>query len=211
MRKILFWAAMVFVVVFGVLAATRAIWQDPTEQQWAKKFIKKINILPKEQNQAYAQSCSGCHMLYAPATLPARSWQKIMAGLRDHFGDNAEVSEEARKEITAYLVRNAAENDPKNIYAEPMLNLLKPDETPMRISDTQYFKLMHDFVKPDMVQGNPDVKTFANCEACHYEALQGRFNRKAVIIPNYHLDRVGVWKRGKKQVFHEQEVKQILE
>ena len=211
MRKALFWFAMVFVVVFGVLAATRTIWQDPGEQRWAKKFIKKINALPKESNQAYEQSCRGCHMLYAPAMLPARSWRRIMSDLSNHFGDDAEVQDDVRKEITDYLVRNAAERDPKNVYAEPMLNLLKPDETPLRISDTTYFKLMHDFVKPAMVQGNPDVKTFANCEACHYEALQGRFNRKAVIIPNYHLDRVGVWKKGKKPVFHEKEIKTILE
>ena len=210
MGKKLFWTIIIAVVVFGVLAATRSIWQDPMKQDWAKNYITKITILPKEQSLAYEQSCSACHMLYAPATLPSRSWEKIMKGLDNHFGDNAELSPAVNTEITAYLKRNAADHDKENLYAKPLLNLLEPNETPMRISDTKYFKIMHDFVKPDMVEGNPDVKTFANCAACHYEALNGRFNRKAVIIPNYHLDRVGFWKRGEKKVMQEQPVKQIL-
>ncbi len=211
MGKKMFWAIIVGVIIFGVLAATRSIWQDPMKQDWAVNYIEKITILPKEKSDAYAQSCSACHMLYAPATLPSRSWEKIMQGLADHFGDNAEIDETIRTEVTAYLVDNAADHDVENLYAKPLLNLLESDELPLRISDTKYFKIMHDFVKPDMVEGNPKVKTFARCEACHYEALGGRFNRKAVIIPNYHLDRVGFWKRGEKKVLKEQPVKQILE
>ena len=192
MSKKVFWAVMLGIVVFGILAATRAIWQDPAEQIWMKGMIKKLHVLPSEQNLAYDKACASCHMLYAPSMLPARSWKKVMAGLSDHFGDNAEVSVEVRDEVSLYLQRFAADKV-ENIYAQSMLGLLGDDETPLRISETKYFTLLHDVVRPAMIEGNLDVKSVARCEACHYEALEGRYNRFAVRIPNYYKE--GVWRQ----------------
>ena len=78
MSKKMFWAVMIGVVLFGVLAATRSIWQNPADQTWMQGMIPKINILPKEKNMAYEQACASCHMLYAPSTLPADSWKKMI-------------------------------------------------------------------------------------------------------------------------------------
>ncbi len=150
---------------------------------WAEERTR-VDMAAIEKNAVYEKECASCHIAYAPSLLPARSWQKIMGDLRNHFGDDAEVSEGVRKAITAYLVRNAAEHDSRR-YAKSMLGLLKADETPMRISDTAYFKLMHDTVKPRMVQANPDVGSFARCEVCHHQAMQGKFNRIDAVIPNY--------------------------
>ncbi len=191
MNKKVFWSIMIGIVVFGVLAATRAIWQDPAEQTWMKGMIKKLHVLPSEQNLAYDKACASCHMLYAPSMLPARSWQALMTGLHDHFGDNAEVSEEVRIEVSAYLQKYAADKV-ENIYAQPMLDLLEDSDTPLRISETKYFILLHDTVRPEMIAGNPDVQSVARCEVCHYEALEGRYNRFAVRIPNYYKE--GVWR-----------------
>ncbi|MDQ6983700.1 MAG: hypothetical protein Q9M44_03185, partial [Ghiorsea sp.] len=154
MSKKVFWAVMLGIVVFGILAATRAIWQDPADQIWMKGMIKKLHVLPSEQNLAYDKACASCHMLYAPSMLPARSWKKVMAGLSDHFGDNAEVSAEVRDEVSLYLQRFAADKV-ENIYAQSMLGLLGDDETPLRISETKYFTLLHDVVRPAMIEGNP--------------------------------------------------------
>ncbi len=192
MSKKMFWILMIGVVLFGSLAATRTLWQDPGEQTWLQDYIPKLNILPKEKNLAYEKACAACHMLYAPSTLPARSWAKLMQGLNNHFGDNAEVQKDIGIEISNYLQDNAADKV-ENVYAQPMMNLLESDELPLRISDVKYFKLVHDMIRPEMVEGNPDVRTFARCETCHYEALEGRFNKFAVRIPNYYLQ--GVWKK----------------
>ena len=146
--------------------------------------ISRVEVAALEPSNAYQQACASCHMLYAPSMLPARSWQKMMSNLNNHFGDNAEVTAVVNAEVMAYLKRNAAEND-KRRYAKSMLGLLKDEETPDYISDTKYFKLMHDAVKPRMVLGNPDVRSFARCEACHSQAQQGKFNRIEAIIPNY--------------------------
>ncbi|MDH5218993.1 MAG: diheme cytochrome c, partial [Gammaproteobacteria bacterium] len=39
----------------------------------------------------YKEECSACHMAYQPGLLPARSWEKMMDNLADHFGENAEL------------------------------------------------------------------------------------------------------------------------
>ena len=146
--------------------------------------IARVDVAPLETSKAYQQACASCHMLYAPSMLPARSWKQIMLSLDNHFGDNAEVTAEVNAEVTAYLKRNAAEND-KRRYAKSMLGLLNDGEIPNAISDTKYFKLMHDAVKPNMVLGNPDVRTFARCEVCHSQAQEGKFNSIEAKIPNY--------------------------
>ena len=36
-------------------------------------------------NPTYAEECGSCHLAYPPGLLPAASWAKLMAGLRQHF------------------------------------------------------------------------------------------------------------------------------
>jgi hypothetical protein len=45
-----------------------------------------------------------CHMAFQPALLPAESWRGIMAGLADHFGEDASLEAGLAGEIEAYLV-----------------------------------------------------------------------------------------------------------
>lgn len=184
---------MIGIVLFGVLAATRTIWQNPADLTYLQKYIPKLDVLPKEKSVAYEKACASCHMAYAPSMLPARSWKKIMTGLDYHFGDNAEVEPQIEKEISDYLQRNAADQV-ENVYAQPMLKLLKADDVPLRLSDTKYFKLRHDVVKAEMVTGNPEVMSVARCDVCHHEALDGRFNKFNVRIPNY-IHPEGRWLR----------------
>ncbi|MDX8387771.1 MAG: hypothetical protein R8M46_04445 [Ghiorsea sp.] len=184
MSKKLFWVVMIGVVLFGVLAATRSFWQNPADLTYLRAFIPKVNILPKEPNKQYEKACASCHMLYAPSMLPSHSWAKMMMNLDNHFGDNAEVEKAQETEISEYLQRNAADKV-ENIYAQAMLELLKEGETPLSISSTSYFKLLHDVVRPEMVSGNPDVMSVARCDICHHEAVGGRFNKFNVKIPNY--------------------------
>jgi len=190
MNKKLFWGLIFGIGIFSTLAATRSMWMDVDDLKFLRTYIPKIHVLPKEQSLAYEQACASCHMLYAPSMLPARSWKKMMSGLDDHFGDNAELEKNVEAEVSAYLQRNAADQV-ENIYAQPLLNLLPEGSTPLRISDTTYFKFLHDVVKPDMVSGNLDVLSIARCDTCHHEALDGRFNKFAVRIPNYTLQ--GKW------------------
>lgn len=65
--------------------------------------------IPPVSDPVVAKECSSCHMLYPAGLLPSRSWTALMAGLKDHFGDNAELDAETAKRVTDYLTANAAE------------------------------------------------------------------------------------------------------
>jgi hypothetical protein len=54
--------------------------------------------VPPVRNPAMLKECGVCHIAYPPQMLPARSWKKIMAGLADHFGENATLPEAARRD-----------------------------------------------------------------------------------------------------------------
>lgn len=56
----------------------------------------------------YRTECGDCHLAFPPALLPAGSWRAVMAGLEDHFGDNAELDPTTAREITGFLVQQAA-------------------------------------------------------------------------------------------------------
>jgi mono/diheme cytochrome c family protein len=135
-------------------------------------------------NELYRTECAACHMAYAPGLLPARSWEKMMAGLDDHFGDNAELDPDTAATITKYLVENAADRVDYRRSAKINRSIGK-NETPLRISETPYFKAKHDEIPARMVTGNPKVKSFANCAACHTQAEKGNFNEHDVRIPGF--------------------------
>lgn len=51
----------------------------------------------------YKSECSGCHIAYPPALLPAASWRVMMGNLQDHFRENAELDAMTAKQITGFL------------------------------------------------------------------------------------------------------------
>lgn len=70
---------------------------------------KAPGVAPVE-NPQYLEECGSCHFAYQPGLLPARSWTKVMAGLENHFGENAELPPEDVKSLTDYLLKNAADH-----------------------------------------------------------------------------------------------------
>jgi len=190
-NKKIFWVLVGSSMVFATLAATRSAWMDIEDLTFLRPLIPKLTLLAEEKNSAYENNCASCHMLYMPSLLPARSWKKMMGELDNHFGDNAEMGANETAEISAYLQANAGDKV-ENHYAIAMTNLLKDDETPLRITDTAYYKFLHDIVSPAMVTGNPKVTSFARCSTCHHEAVGGRFNKYAARIPGFIKE--GTWR-----------------
>lgn len=128
-------------------------------------------VLPAQVNAKWKQECSTCHIAYAPGLLPAESWRKVMAGLDKHFGSDASLTDQENKEITTFLVNNASTR-----WSAPT--------APLRITDSGWFKSKHDSheISP-AVWKNPEVKSPANCKACHSGAESGDFNEHNVRIP----------------------------
>lgn len=132
----------------------------------------------------YAKECGGCHFAYQPGLLPARSWQRLMANLADHFGDNAELPHEDAAAITDYLVRNAADrsNYRRSVKIDDSLSTR---QTPARITQVPYIVSKHDEIPARLITGNPKVKSLSQCQTCHTTAEAGSFSERAINIPGY--------------------------
>lgn len=128
-------------------------------------------LQPSQINAKFQQECSTCHIAYAPGLLPAESWRKVMTGLGKHFGSDASLTDQENKEIAAFLVNNAS-------------NRWSASTAPLRITESAWFKRKHDGheISPT-VWKNPQVKSPANCAACHPQAERGDFSERNIKIP----------------------------
>lgn len=115
---------------------------------------------PKE---AFQQECGACHWAYLPVLLPARSWRAITSDLSHHFGQNASLDSATTSEITGYLVKHAADAPGSN---HTFTRGLRASDTPLRVTDTPMWRDIHGEVNPAVFRRS-DVKSKANCMACH--------------------------------------------
>jgi hypothetical protein len=134
------------------------------------------------ENPIYIDECSSCHMAYPPQLLPAPGWQKIMHGLEDHFGENAEIDATTREVLENYLVQSSSTDS----YQKLFRNL--GNHVPLRITELPYFIHEHDEIPSRFIQANDKVSSLSQCNACHLGAERGQFDEDDVIIPG-----VGRW------------------
>jgi mono/diheme cytochrome c family protein len=138
-------------------------------------------------HERYVAECSSCHMAYPASFLPARSWKKLMGDLGNHFGDNAELSDATRQQITDYLLANAGDRSGDRRGAR-FAGSAPANETPLRITALPYFKREHREIPQRYIRDNPKVGSLSNCAACHTKAEQGSFREREISIPG-----VGRW------------------
>ncbi len=168
----------------GFLITGCAIGDDDDEYGERKRWGGNSLDVAPVTNAAYAEECGDCHMAYQPGFLPARSWEKLMATLDDHFDENAELDSETQQQLTQYLVENAADHANYK-RSNAMMRSLSANETPLSISETRYFIRKHDELPKQVVQNNPEVKSFSRCEVCHSQADTGSYDEDQVRIPGY--------------------------
>ncbi len=173
--------AVSFVMFTGIGGTAFSDEAAPFFRNW---FGKEKAPLPPVSNKRYLEECGSCHFAYQPGLLPAASWAKLISGLDEHFGENAELPKEEREEIGSYLMNNAADRAASGISAKFMRSL-RERQVPLRISEIPYFVKEHDELPRRMVQDNPEVKSFARCDACHTDAAEGIFDEHAVRIPGF--------------------------
>jgi len=114
----------------------------------------------------WLKECGSCHVAYPANMLPAASWKKLMGGLQDHFGTDASLTPDEQRHVTDFLVGQAGRGSASSL----------------RITQSAWFRHEHDEVRAD-VWKRAAVKSPANCQACHLEAAQGRFDEHAIRIP----------------------------
>ncbi len=146
---------------------------------WSLAARPGLGVPAPGLDPTYAEECGACHIAYHPSLLPRASWDALMAGLDDHFGENAGLDDATTARITAYLQDNGAEaydTKPANAFRRVTA------EKAFTITATPFWVRMHADI-PDRVFASKTVAQRGNCEACHSDARSGRFYPGAIDIP----------------------------
>jgi len=170
-------AVILLLLIFASAFFTFRGYLSDTEQEPYLPF-KGIVL---SDNELWREECGDCHMAYHPSLLPARSWQAVMDGQNDHFGDDLDLDEDVSAEISQFLLTNSAEQ----LVIEPSWKILRStpdDETPLRITEAIYWKDKHKDIAQrywdsDKVGGKGD------CGACHRDADAGTYEDAAMRLP----------------------------
>lgn len=132
-------------------------------------------------NANWNAECGDCHLAYHPSLLPARSWHKMFDQQDQHFEEDLMLDEALITELLAYAAAHAAEQEPTEA-AWKINTSLKPEESPLQITETKYWREQHSEIEEAIWQRG-DVRSKSNCAACHLDAEQGTFEDSAMRIP----------------------------
>jgi hypothetical protein len=132
------------------------------------------HYFPPVAEPVVKEECGSCHIAFAPSMLPASSWKRMMGDLRNHFGDDATVDSVLAARITEYLVNNAADTGGRR-YSDKWLRGVSTASAPLRITELPKWVKEHRKV-PDREWKHKDVRTKANCAACHTDAERGYYD-----------------------------------
>lgn len=127
--------------------------------------------MPPGVPPAYTAECAACHLAYPPGMLPAASWQRVMQGLDLHYGTDASLDGPTRQTIARWLQAHAGTY--KRVASAP------PQD---RITRSAWFERQHREIDSGVWQ-LPDVKSAANCGACHAGAGRGHFDDDDLRLP----------------------------
>ncbi|OYY95277.1 MAG: hypothetical protein B7Y41_01865 [Hydrogenophilales bacterium 28-61-23] len=136
---------------------------------------------PLAGNATWREECGSCHLDFHPGLLPARSWQKLFAGQSRHFGDDLGLDAATGKTLLAFALENAADHQ-RSEAAWKIDRSIKPDEAPLRITETPYWLNKHREIEA-AVWRSSKVLAKANCAACHLDAQAGTFEDAAMRLP----------------------------
>jgi len=163
-------AASAFLLAFAILAGSVL---------WAFSTMPPSGIREMTANEDFNTECGDCHEVYHPSLLPKASWTKLMAGLEDHFGEDASLDQETAINITAHLITYAAEawdTEASNRFS------IVSQAAPYQISATPYWVRKHDEVGEDVFK-RKGIGNKSRCAACHRDADSGHFDDQMIKIP----------------------------
>lgn len=126
---------------------------------------------PRTPPPVYEAECGSCHLAYPARFLGRSSWAAVLGALDRHFGTDASLDAPTLAEIRAYLDAGAR-SKPTERDGRPLL----------RITETSWFRREHP--RPDAtVWAHPEVRSPANCGACHREAASGSYRERDIRVP----------------------------
>jgi len=140
----------------------------------------EVTKLAPITNQTYQDLCGACHFAYQPFLLPSGSWEKILSGFDNHFGQAVEIDPESKKTIEEHLKNGAAEKSSARLAARIMKSL--GSATPLRITETPYIQKQHEEISSNVLK-REFIGSLSNCSACHQTAEKGSYNEDSVKVP----------------------------
>jgi len=166
-------------ILFAVGVSTIILFTQPA---LADEDDASSGVMPATEKQ-YTDECGACHFAYPAGLLPARSWEKLLSNLSDHFGENAELGADVAQSLNTYLTKNAADKV-RNRLSQRIARSVA-HTTPLRITETSFFKREHREVPQRLVKDNPQVQSFSKCQVCHTRAAAGSFSEEEINIPGH--------------------------
>ncbi|OGG94647.1 MAG: hypothetical protein A2527_05545 [Candidatus Lambdaproteobacteria bacterium RIFOXYD2_FULL_50_16] len=166
----------ILIALVSVFFASTSLLADSDDSKPGKK---KVAIKPVT-DKIYLEECGSCHFAYHAELMPESSWKALIEGLKTHFGEDASMEPAPLKQVTEYLLSNAADYS-QNSKARAMFKSAK-GQVFARISEVPFFLKEHHEIGPDVI-ARPKIKTWANCEACHPTAANGVYGERYIVIP----------------------------
>lgn len=173
------------ILIFGVMGSQLVLSDDDDDHHDRSRSLTRAEVRPVE-NDVYREECGACHFAYQPGLLPQSSWDKVMATLEDHFGDNAELDPALHRQLSEYLARYSADTDGRNFRRSRKLarSAIKAG-SPRRITEIPYFRHEHDEIPARVIKSSDKIGSLGRCEACHSRADKGSFREREISIPGY--------------------------
>ncbi len=132
------------------------------------------HYFPPVSDPLVKEECGSCHLAFAPSMLPASSWKRMMGDLKNHFGDDASLDSAVAEKIAAYLAAQAGDTGGRR-YGDKLLRGVSAEKAPLRITELPRWVREHREV-PAWEWKHKDVRTRANCTACHADAAKGYYD-----------------------------------
>ena len=121
------------------------------------------------------EECGSCHLAFAPSMLPASSWKRMMGDLKNHFGDDASVDAAYRRPHHRATCHQCSRYRAASATAASCCAACQRQRAPLRITELPKWVSEHRKV-PAWEWKHKDVRTKANCVACHADAARGYYD-----------------------------------
>ena len=185
MKTTIFSISAILMIV-TLLSNVPGIWNEAIGDDDHRENMRfKSSYVNPEKNPLYVEECGSCHIAYSPGLLPTSSWDKIMTGLDDHFGDNAELDTDTMTQISDYL--RSSTTGTANNQRSRKFTYSTSANTPIRITKLPYFIRKHDEV-PQRIVKSEQVGSLSRCGSCHQDAARGMFDED-----NVYIEGIGRW------------------
>ena len=138
-------------------------------------FVHAQDTEEYQKNPAYIEECGACHLAYPPGLMPSKTWDKVMTGLSDHFGENAELDDETAQLIMSYLQQESLRPGKPTVMSEMLRKL--PQNPPLRMTEFPAFLAAHEIIGEQLEMDSFPKGFLSPCADCHRQAADGIFEK----------------------------------